>query len=417
MAIESYEYSKQPMNNTSFESGAGLSLQFGPLLNPTQADRRRGLRPPARSAADFAAASGAGGPRRHQLVVSPAPTDNPLNVYGWPGFWPVFAEFQSFDPDIAPSAGATRGCSLRSAATRRRSLGAQSVGDYECGYNSLNLPQRDTQVDKVLEPAALGFAMWKQGLWVINYWQSLHDVAGNPIIGRRRRRSAAGRAAGNTVVGQYPDPTDPTGETLLDGVAGIYLGDIPLEGWQGLTMLDEMDNKSALLLTQLLTGDGATLGGFASTTDGARLRLHVAAALVAGRRSPSARSAPTPPPAGDSWKYFPQPTGVHHADGDVSRLRDLTALLGGFAELFALTDANNADVGGQAELAAPPSTAIRSPPTTSCPTARTRRTIARSANIKVALVNIDRLHFDAAHAGARRRGDASPAAPCSAAPP
>ena len=34
-AIESYEYSKQPMNNTSFESGAGLALQYGPLLNPT----------------------------------------------------------------------------------------------------------------------------------------------------------------------------------------------------------------------------------------------------------------------------------------------------------------------------------------------------------------------------------------------
>src|SRR4051794_30533794 len=34
-AVESYEYSKQPMNMTSFESGAGLSLQFGPVLNPT----------------------------------------------------------------------------------------------------------------------------------------------------------------------------------------------------------------------------------------------------------------------------------------------------------------------------------------------------------------------------------------------
>ena len=35
-AIESYEYSKQPMNNLSFESGAGLSLMFGPILNPNQ---------------------------------------------------------------------------------------------------------------------------------------------------------------------------------------------------------------------------------------------------------------------------------------------------------------------------------------------------------------------------------------------
>src|SRR6185503_13102812 len=35
--IESYEYSKQPMNNVAFESGAGTSLVFGPVLNPTGA--------------------------------------------------------------------------------------------------------------------------------------------------------------------------------------------------------------------------------------------------------------------------------------------------------------------------------------------------------------------------------------------
>ena len=35
--IESYEYSKQPMNNIAFESGAGTSLLFGPVINPTGA--------------------------------------------------------------------------------------------------------------------------------------------------------------------------------------------------------------------------------------------------------------------------------------------------------------------------------------------------------------------------------------------
>src|SRR5262245_57150421 len=38
LAVESYEYSKQPMNNLSFEAGAGLSLQFGPRLNPMGMD-------------------------------------------------------------------------------------------------------------------------------------------------------------------------------------------------------------------------------------------------------------------------------------------------------------------------------------------------------------------------------------------
>src|SRR3984957_6901170 len=36
-AVESYEYSKQPMNNIAFESGAGTSLAFGPVLDSTGA--------------------------------------------------------------------------------------------------------------------------------------------------------------------------------------------------------------------------------------------------------------------------------------------------------------------------------------------------------------------------------------------
>src|ERR1700733_6551845 len=35
--VESYEYSKQPMNNIAFESGAGTSLAFGPVINPSGA--------------------------------------------------------------------------------------------------------------------------------------------------------------------------------------------------------------------------------------------------------------------------------------------------------------------------------------------------------------------------------------------
>ena len=31
--VESYEYSKQPMNNVAFESGAGTSLVYGPIVN------------------------------------------------------------------------------------------------------------------------------------------------------------------------------------------------------------------------------------------------------------------------------------------------------------------------------------------------------------------------------------------------
>ena len=201
---------------------------------------------------------------------------------------------------------------------------------------------------------------------------------------------------GNNVVGKYPDPNDPTGQALVDGIAGVYLGDIALEGFQGLTMIDEMDNKAALLLEQLLTSDGETLGGFASTKDGARLRLHLAAALVAGadRGDRDARSG---------------------------------AAAGQLVALLPAADRASRSPTAPASCAASPRSPAASPsssrsPTSTTPTsaaqARARatfdgdpfpadnqlarrrgvaRTIARSAVIKVALVDIDRLHFDAAH--------------------
>jgi hypothetical protein len=394
LAIESYEYSKQPMNNTSLESGAGLSLQFGPLLNPGRVDGDDAFVLLRDRLQAFAVASDAGGPPGSNWVIAPAPVDNPLDVYGWSGYWPVFAEFQSFDPSITPTAGSVRHCAIN-AGYGASSLGAQVVGDYECGYTSLNLPLRDQQVTKVLDPAALGFAMWKQGLWVINYWQSLHDVAGNAITVVAPVDLADVGQPNNTVVGQYPDPADPTGVKLLDGVAGTYLGDSPIEGWQGLTMLDEMHNKSALLLSSLLTTDGVVLGGFATTADAlaydytSPLRWWPAEVAVS-------ELGGIAPAAGDSWKYFPQPIDFV-VQTATSRLVGLTGLLGGLAEFFALTDANNATVGGQSSALAtfdgdPFAADDQLPDGEDTPHDRAL------ANLKVALVNLDRLHFDAAHA-------------------
>src|SRR5262249_47618033 len=44
-AVESYEYSKQPMNNLAFESGAGTSFLFAPLVNPNGAMGAAALTP------------------------------------------------------------------------------------------------------------------------------------------------------------------------------------------------------------------------------------------------------------------------------------------------------------------------------------------------------------------------------------
>ncbi len=390
MAIESYEYSKQPMNNTSFESGAGLSLQFGPILNPSNVTRLDAFTLLHDRVQAFALASSSGGPSGTNWVVSPSPIDNPLNVYGWPGFWPVYAEFKSFQPDVEPSAGATRGCSF-TGGYAAASMGAQVVGDYECGYNSLNLPNREMQVVKLIEPDALGFAAWKQGLWVINYWQTLHDLVGNGITQVADADLANVGKPNNSVVGQYPDPNDPTGKTLLSGGAGVYLGDIPLEGFQGLTMLDEMDNKAALLLRSLLTSDGASLGGFASTK--AAIAYDYKSPLMWWPSSIAVTETGTDePPSGLSWQAFPQPTAFTIKRA-TSRLHGLTALAGGFAEMFALTDFNNADVGGQ-----PSSRATFDgdpfPADDQLPDGEETPHDRALANIKLAIVNMDRLHYD-----------------------
>jgi hypothetical protein len=398
MAIESYEYSKQPMNNTSFESGAGLSLQFGPLLNPQGVTFNDAYMLLLNRLQHFADASNTGG----TWIVSPAPVDNPLNVYGWAGFWPVFAEFESFRTEIEPAGGATHGCSFTFGYAAAR-FGAQTVGDYECGYISLNLPLRDVQVNKVLDPAALGFALWKQGLWTINYWQTLHDVPGNPITDVDPADLPRVGQPNNNVVGRYPDPNDPTGKTLIAGgqcafgsCPGVFLGDIPLEGWQGLAMLDEMDNKSAFMLQKLLTSDGVALGGFASTQEAigydyqSPLRWWPSAVAVTEKGGPPRPDQMTGMAA--SWKYFPQPIAFTINDPK-SRLRGLTAVAGGFAEFFALTDFNNAGVGGLPSSRAtfdgdPFAADNQMPDGEESPHDRAL------ANIKLAVVNMDRLHFD-----------------------
>ncbi|HEX4460932.1 MAG TPA: hypothetical protein VIA18_23290 [Polyangia bacterium] len=394
MAVESYEYSKQPMNNTSFESGAGLSMEYGPVLNPTGLTGDAAYTNLVDRLQTLATESGSGGPPNTNWVITPAPTDNPLNTLGWSGFWPVFAEFQSFDANINPTSGSMRGCSIvggYAAAT----LGSQLVGDYECGYNSLNLPLRDIQVVKVLDPAAMGFAMWKQGLWVINYWQSLHDSAGNPISQVAAADLPMVGQPGNTVVGRYPDPSDPTGTSLIDGVPGVFLGDIALEGWQGLNMLDEMHNKATLLLTKLTTTDGATLSGFKSTADALAYDYTSPLRWIPAEVAVTETGGTMPAP-GYSWRDFPQPA-TFTIQTPQSKLHGLVALLGGFAEMFALTDANNPDVGGQpSSLATFDGDPL--PGDNGLPDGEDSPHDRALANIKVAVVNMDRLHFEPTHA-------------------
>jgi hypothetical protein len=396
LAVESYEYSKQPMNNLSFESGAGLSLMFGPVLNPSQLTLDSGFNLLVNRFQLFATESASGGALGSNLIVSPAPTTNPFNYYGWPGLWPVFASFTDFDPTITPAPGAVSDCTFGGQAgafgyggpvTLPKSI---FVENYECDYNSLNLPNRASQVDETLSPAALGYVTWKQGMWSINYWGTLHDTAGNGITQVATSDLPEVGQPGNTVIGEFPDPNDPTGRTMDAGASGVYLGDIPMEGWQGLTMMEEIDNKSALLLDSLLSADGVTLQGVPSTLaadqyayDSPLLFFPAAAAVIEVPQT-------TNPILVN--KYFAQPAAFSIEDGS-SALEGLSGLLGGFGEAFAFSDRNNAAVGDSAPFLAT-FDGDPFPQDDGLPDGESTLHDRTLGVIKIAAVDLDRLHFD-----------------------
>jgi hypothetical protein len=151
-AVESYEYSKQPMNNLAFESGAGVSFLFGPLVNPSGATGAAARTLLIQRLAHFAAGSNAAGTWVH--AVDGTDPNNPL---GWPGFWPTLHPYRSFDPTINPVSTVAETCSI-SSDDDPNATGAILNLDYECDYNSLHLPDRATQIDPTITPGASGWA-------------------------------------------------------------------------------------------------------------------------------------------------------------------------------------------------------------------------------------------------------------------
>ena len=404
LAVESYEYSKQPMNNTSFESGAGLVAAVRPAAQPAPGHRRRRGGAARRSRPAVRRRRRTPAARRAPTSSSRRrPSDNPLNVYGWPGFWPVFAEFASLRPDA--SRPSTNGNRLVLQLRRRlRRLGRRRA-DHRRLRVLLQLAQpartATHQVEKILAPDALGYATWKQGAVGDQLLGLAARHRRQPDHRRRRRRSAAGRHPTATPSSaSIPIPTIRRAGARSTARPASISATSSLEGFQGQTMIDEIDNKAALLLGTLAhrrrrdaraasprrrrrsttTTRRRCAGGrrrrlvdrdVAAAAGGQLVALLPAAAAlrVARRRQPPAR-----------------------ADRARRRLRHLLR-----AHRLRQRRRRRA-----AARRAPPSTAIPSPPTTSSPTARRRRTTARSRVIKVALVDIDRLHWDDGAPGARR---------------
>jgi len=359
-AIESYEYSKQPMNNIAFESGAGTSLLFGPVLNPTGATGTDALALAQTWFEHIGSQSNAGG--RYVQAVG---ATNPL---GWPGLWPVLQPFSSWNPAIAPTNQA--GCSLSSDDNPGKN-GALLSDDYECDYTTLNLPDREAQVTKTIGPGSSGWTDWKEALWTLNYLQIMHDDAEVAVDSVPDGQVAEVGIPGNIAQGSIHP--------------GTYLGSSNIEGFQAGNFIQILDNQAAQWLLQLSTADGQTLGGFAS----------LAAALDYNPNAPSrwfpASIAVTE--AADA-SGFPVPSGYSIASAD-SHLLDLAGLLGAYSSIYALTDSNNPDTGG-AQAAAVYFDGDPFPVQNQTPDGSPTLHDRALGMIRVAVVNMDRFHTDAA---------------------
>jgi hypothetical protein len=327
-AVESYEYSKQPLNNVGLESGAGLSAAFGPVTNPngaTGAEAKAGLRAIVQS---FGAASNGTSRFIHTETTWPVggstiPNNNPL---GWPGLWPTMMPFTSFDPHIHPTDAAGQ-CSITSD-DDPGATGAIVSNDYECDYSLLNLPNRHGQTSGTVDPGSTGWHAWKAALWVLNYLQVMHDSQENPINDVPVDQLSLVGMPGNTINGD-PGPGNPA-------VPGVFLGSSDIEGFQAAMFIEMMNNQVEEWLTRLTTTNGQTLSGFEGLSDA--LAYSTTSPL---RWLPGSVSVTEAPDASG----FPRPVGFAIASPD-SHLLDLAGMLGAYSSLYALTDHANQQTGG-----------------------------------------------------------------------
>jgi len=318
-AVESYEYSKQPLNDVGLESGAGLAMAFGPITNPAGvvgSSAAAGLRALIQS---FGSQSNG----TSRFIHSAESATNPL---GWPGIWPTMMPFTSFDPHITPS-DANSTCSISSDDDPGVS-GAIVSDDYECDYTGLHLPNRDAQTSSTVDPGSTGWHGWKAALWVMNYLQVMHDSEENPIDSVPDAELSLVGTPGNTVVGG--------GGLGSPAVPGVYLGSSDIEGFQAAMYIEMLNDQVETWLTRLATTDGASFSGFSSLMEALEYstssRLRWFPGLVAVTE------------AADS-SGFPEPVDYAIASPD-SHLLDLAGMLGAYSSLYALTDTQNLGTGG-----------------------------------------------------------------------
>jgi hypothetical protein len=332
-AVESYEYSKYHMNIVANQSGAGVSLLNGPVIATL----------PGASAFDKLRARmqvliGATGADVTQFAKLPAPANNPTNDFGFPGLWPNMDPYRSFDTTMAPSREAAVVCITQDGGSVAHGygglvqFGGQAVPLYECDYNSLRLSDR-SQAEHVIGPGILGYSTWKEALWAIDFTGRLHDSTANFVNDVSPQDMGRVGREGNVVHAIDPPLAAP----------GVFIGSTPLEGIWGLTMVEEMDNAAAWLLSSLATSDGVTLTGWPSVL--AATTYDYGSPLVWFPTAVVVQEAPADADAGAAVRY-PLISSLSIQDA-TSHAVDLAALAQGYALFFGMTDERNVAVGQQ----------------------------------------------------------------------
>jgi hypothetical protein len=336
-AVEDYEYSKYHMNLVANQTGAGVSLINGPLIA-----QRQGVTLHDRLKARMVQLIGAAGTDIGGFATLPPPTNNAQNDFGFPGLWPNLDPYRSFDPKMTPSTSPpVHMCAtlITSGYGGVLQFGNNPVPLYECDYSSLRLTDRVTQTEHVIGPGILGYTIWKEALWAIDFVGRLHDSKANPVTSVTPADLPRVGLPGNTAQGLDNPPCNaapPCANTTSCTCVGTYIGSSPLEGMWGLTMVDEMDNAGAWLMAGLATSDGATLGGFPS----------VLSAITYDYGSPLVWFPTALAVTEDGTTPYPGVSSVTISDA-TSHAVDLAALAQGYSLFFGMSDARNVPVGQQ----------------------------------------------------------------------
>ena len=263
-AVESYEYSKQPMNDARVRVGRGDVARLRRRSSTPTARRAGGDRALSRRSQHFATGSNAVGSAcsrrarsrrttRSATVNPPAPARRPAirsagRASGRRSH--VVRELRSGDrSDERRRRSAARSARDDDPGAQRRAASAPTTSATRRRCTCAIAP---SQIDPTITPGADGFAGWKYGLWILNYLQVMHDStrprsrrvadgdlaqrrrAGQP--GRRRRRHAARR------------PRRARSSARATSRAS-----------RRRCSSHELDNRAEDWLTQLTTTDGATL--------------------------------------------------------------------------------------------------------------------------------------------------------------